>query len=475
MKRFIAIILTALLLLPLAACAGGQEPAPTAGPNTTASPDETSGPGGEDYVPDFGYNPDTDFDRRLGMNGNRSTVFETEDVYYWLLDNDGYLRYSEKDGSDGGVVCARPECVHDNGNAIAYHREKNCNGYVGSVTPYMWMLDGKIYFINDYEYITDREGTCGTIVRMDPDGTNKEVVKSIPKPKTPYGDGLNPQNYCYHRGMLYSFVFGGSIEQGEPSQPFVAMAFPLDGDEWQIIYDSGRDFHYGSIMPVGDYCYITDQAWSYADPSILEDDNYDGEVITGRNEDILLRWNSVTGELEELYRGNELGWIFLYWIDEEGNFYTISKYEEGVGSNRVLRLTDGEWEEVLNFDDPDMNYTIRSLSDGIVIARNYKEYNRDGMDPDIDIWIKRYDGTTVYKGKLPMAWLDTMETTKTLERSSLVCGDENELLCIFETTKRTPDRSNEPRTYVFVKYAITEDGLEEILLGTTYHEIVNDW
>ena len=202
MKK-ISLILTALLLLPLAACKkGGQEAAPTAAP------------GGEDYVPDFGYNPATDFDRRLGMNGNRSTVFETEDVYYWLQDDDGYLRYCEKDGSDGGVVCGKPECVHDNGNAISRHREKNCNGYVGAVTPYMWMLDGKIYFINYYEYITDREGTCGTIVRMDPDGTNKEVVKSIPKPKTPYGDDLTPQNYCYHRGMLYSFVFGGSIEQG---------------------------------------------------------------------------------------------------------------------------------------------------------------------------------------------------------------------------------------------------------------------
>ena len=110
-----------------------------------------------------------------------------------------------------------------------------------------------------------------------------------------------------------------------------------------------------------------------------------------------------------------------------------------------------------------------------MIARDYKEYNRNGMDPDIDIWIKRYDGTTVYKGKLPMAWLDTMEETKTLERAGLFCGNENELLCIFTTSKRTPDRSNEPKTFALVKYVITENGLEEILLGTTYHAIIGDW
>jgi hypothetical protein len=477
MKRFIAIILAALLLLPLTACAGGQEPAPTAEPgeNTAVPGEATAEPGVEDYVPDFNYNPATDFDQRLGMNGNMSTVIETEDVYYWLQDDDGYLRYCEKDGSDGGVVCGKPECVHDNGNPIAWHREKNCNGYVGATQPYMWMLDGKIYFINDYEYITDREGTCGTIVRMDPDGTNKEVVKSIPKPKTPYGEGFLPQSYCYHRGMIYSLVWGDFIDKSEPSHPFLVMAFPLDGDDWITIYDSGRDFHNGSIMPVGDCCYIVDNAWNFEDPSILYDENYEGEFIRAWNKTTILRWCSVTGEFETLHVGDELVGIFRYWIDEEGNFYTISKYEEGVGSNRVLRLADGEWEEVLNFDDPDIDYTIRSLSDGIVIARDYKEYNRNGMDPDIDIWIKRYDGTTVYKGKLPMAWLDTMETTKTLERSSLVCGDENELLCIFETRKRTPDRSNEPQTFVFVKYAITENGLEEILLGTTYHEIIYDW
>ncbi|MBR4743406.1 MAG: hypothetical protein IK082_04350, partial [Oscillospiraceae bacterium] len=275
--------------------------------------------------------------------------------------------------------------------------------------------------------------------------------------------------------MLYSYVFGGSIEGGEPSQPFLAMALPLDGDEWITIYDSGRDFHFGSIMPVGDYCYITDMAWSYADPSILEDDNYDGEVITDRNEEILLRWCSVTGETEELYRGNEMGGIFRYWIDEEGNFYAPEKYVDGVGSNRLLRLENGVWEEVINFDDPDMNYTIRSLSDGIVIARNFKEHDRNGMDPDIDIWIKRYDGSTVYKGKLPMAWLENVEKTPTLEGAELVCGDENGLLCIFETTKRNASRSNEPQSYVLVKYVIKDGEIEEVFLGMTYHEIINNW
>ena len=476
MKRISCIVL-ALLLFLLAACTPGQEKPegstePTA--NATAEPTETA-----PYVGDFSYDPATDFDQKLGMNGNWSTVIETDDVYYWLQNDDSYLRYCEKDGSDYGVVCGKPECEHDGGNPIRYHVEKNCNGYLGAPSSnYFWLMDGKLYYVDGSMWKTYRD-SCGVIMRMDLDGTNRELVKVLPKVNTVHGE-LHPQCFCYHRGMIYSFAFGGTIDSGEPSQPFVAVALPLDGEEWTTIYDSGEDFHYGSIMPVGDYCYITDTAWAYADPSILEDDDYDGEIVASRNEDIILRWCSVTGELETLYRGVELGGVFRYWIDGEGNFYVPEKYEEGVGSKRLLRLNDGKWEEVLSFDDPDVGYTIRSISDGIVIARNYEAYDREsyiknGDSTDIDIWIKRFDGTTVYKGKLPMSWLEAVPETPTFEGLQLFCGNENELLCIFETCKRTPSRSNEPQSFVLVKYLLTEGGIEEVLLGKTYHAIINDW
>ena len=110
-----------------------------------------------------------------------------------------------------------------------------------------------------------------------------------------------------------------------------------------------------------------------------------------------------------------------------------------------------------------------------MIARNHIIYSGP-LDPDIDIWIKRYDGSTVYKGKLPMEWLDEFTAQgMTLERASLVCGNENELFCEFELFKRNKDRVNEPQSFVLIKYELHDGEITEIPLGDVYHEIKQNW
>ncbi|MBO4878689.1 MAG: hypothetical protein J5544_00350 [Clostridia bacterium] len=456
MKKLFCIILTAAFVLPLAACAGGKEPAPTAAPGVTAAPGETSGPGGDAYVPDFSYNPETDFDKRFLMNGNVNTLLETEDVYYFLPSGDHFMHWCEKDGSDYGVLCGKPECMHDGGNGEA--KNTDCNGYLGMEgKQFSWIADGKIYYMQALP-LGRPEGCC-RIYRMNLDGTEHEFVRAVPWPETPYGDHMSPQRLIYHRGILYFLIFGGYIEEGEPMQPLMAAALPMDGDEISIMYDSGPVMaFYGELCPVGEFCYIF--AWG-------------GSQVTK-----ILRWSSVTEQTELLYEGDELGIIAKFWVDQTGTVYAASKYEEGVGQDAVLRLENGEWEEVLRFDDPDIHYSIRAVSDGIVIARDYREYERD-MDRDIDLWIRRFDGETLYKGKLPMAWIGELEEKYgghvKLEHSMLFCGNENEILAIYETWLPKPlGREYAPTCYVLVRYDITENGLNEVMLCETRHWIIED-
>ncbi|MBO4847647.1 MAG: hypothetical protein J5586_00640 [Clostridia bacterium] len=454
MKKTICVFIALLLLLSLAACTGKDKPAPTEAPDGTSQPQETQETA---RVPDFSYDPETDFDKRFLMNGNVSTLLETEDVYYFRPHGDHFMYWCEKDGSDYGVLCGKPECEHDGGNGEA--KNEDCNGFLGmDGKQFSWIADGKIYYMQGLPL--GRSEECCRIYRMNLDGTGHEFVRAIPWPETPYGDNMHPQRMIYHRGMLYFLLFGGYIEEGEPMQPLMAAALSLDGDEIKFMYDSGPVMaFYGELCPVGEYCYIF--AWG-------------GNLTTK-----IMRWSSVTEQTETVYEGDELGIIAKFWVDQTGTVYAASKYEEGVGQNAVLRLENGEWEKVMLFDDPDIHYSIRAVSDGVVIARDYREYERD-MGRDIDLWVRRFDGETLYKGKLPMAWIGELEEKYgghiTLERSMLFCGNENELLALYETLLPKPlGREFAPTCYVLVRYDITENGLNEVRLCETRHWIIEDY
>ncbi|MBO4847645.1 MAG: hypothetical protein J5586_00630, partial [Clostridia bacterium] len=71
MKRFFAIMIAAAMLLALAACKGKNDTSP----ETTSAPETTMAPGvtAEPYVGSHAYDPETDFDQKMGSNGNYST------------------------------------------------------------------------------------------------------------------------------------------------------------------------------------------------------------------------------------------------------------------------------------------------------------------------------------------------------------------------------------------------------------------
>ena len=91
MKRIICLVISALLLLPLAACAGkGTEdadaPGGTASPDGTAEPKSTDSPGSAPR--------EDDFDNRFGRG--YANLIETEDAYYYADFNGSYIYYYDK-------------------------------------------------------------------------------------------------------------------------------------------------------------------------------------------------------------------------------------------------------------------------------------------------------------------------------------------------------------------------------------------
>ncbi len=127
------LILAVLLLLPIAACKNiGYEAEPTAAPSTPA-PYE-SGMTYHDV-----YDPDTDFDNRLGRG--YPGFAESEDAYYYISSLGNYIYYYDKLSGERGVLCGKPECVHDE-----LELNEDCSGLVraGAVINY---YKGQLYYV----------------------------------------------------------------------------------------------------------------------------------------------------------------------------------------------------------------------------------------------------------------------------------------------------------------------------------------
>ena len=455
MKRYLC-ILTALLMLVLSACQTEPEKpaetaAPTAKPAEATDATEATEPPSEDrqFVGDFSYDPGTDYDARFAIVAE--DFFETEDAFYWHPEYDEYMRYAMKDGSDWGVLCPRPECQHDGGNAFRHNPE--CGGYIDSIMSCCGIYDGKLYYVSTDNRLTGSD-SCGVIFRMELDGSAHKRVGSIPSITDSTGHVVGPQCFCFHRGMIFMYALNWEVENGEPTSRTVYAVSPIEGGEYTIMYESseGRG---GCIDLMGEYCYIF---------NIYNDERGENGVCVE-----LLRWSMVTGELEKLSDSTEpyiLPNPGTLWMRGDGNVYTKGRFVKDRGVSSVMYLKDGEWEELLNFeDDGEVIYSLNWISDGIAIAQGFTGVGRFITEPDIDVWIKRFDGGTVFKGKLPMDWLESEEIAKgfKLYQISYAFGDEN--VFYYEFVLDPGSDGNRGET-VLVKYEMTADGPVSTIIGT---------
>lgn len=469
MKKTISLLLALVMLLTLSACKGGDKPGPLGSPeptqqaentgisDATAEPETTLSPGVLQYTGDLSYNPETDFDPRLG--NALDTFIDVGDFYIWHLSGDYYIRYADKSGGDWGVLCGKPECEHEYGGGPDNEPNKTCNAYIGSVQGSLWIDGDKLYYVNDWERVEGE--SLGGLHRLNLDGTGHEKVCMLPELLCSAGEALAPQRFYFHRGMIYCRASLFDVVDGEPVARSGYYALKPDGSECTTIFESstGRG---GYMAFMGEYCYVIDVSGSYDD---------DGNAYT---ENTLLRWSPNTQKAEVLYRGGD----FICpnpgeWFLSGGNIYLGEPRLRHEGSRGVMYLEDGGWEELINFEDPEIHYTTCCVSDGIAIAENYTEMDSESEDYvrgawkslDKDIWIKDFEGNTIYKGKLPMDWMGTCEEAAEMKEISwfYAFGNMDEIWVQFVL-----DNGNDHfmrHGNFLVKYVPVDGGLEATLTG----------
>ena len=466
MKRAFCIVL-ALLMLSISACVPGQEkPSETNAPTAIATAYATAEPGAaENPYPTqdparAAFDPDTDFNNLFG--GCKWFSFtETEDAYY--LHMHSFIRYFDKISGESGVLCPRPECEHD---AIAGNRSCSAYGDCHGLAYY----EGRLYWFCEYRY-----GRTWGIFSANTDGSEKRLVREIEITPELSGDCCA----FFHRGWLYLVVINMDVVQGTPGTTLRVCRVPIEREGYEEILSIPC-----LTLPQATLRFIGDDVYIFG--------NYDGVDTGGKKltdseiaelagsntvKLFVMRWNESMSGPELLYLNEDYGFwanIKSFWVERDGNVYfgsqRLSDPERDYDKTSnpfvysLIRVApDGSSEEVFDMFDGVLQYGINAVSEGVVIGT--EPVDRSTERNEAGIWVRRFNGETVFKGALPLEYRAGIadEYPHCFSLGSEYFGTEDWIVLGVE--ELFDDHPDGLRRYYCVKYDLTEDGPVETVIG----------
>ncbi len=395
------ILLLALLLLPIAACKNiGYEAEPTAAPSIPA-PYE-SGMTYHDV-----YDPFTDFDNCFGRG--YPGFAESEDAYYYISTVGNYIYYYDKLTGERGVLCGRPECLHDK-NEI----NEDCNGCIradGIINYYK----GQLYYTGYSDYGDSQ--VRRSLYRMEPDGTKRERLFPFTC-SIQYYPGIT----LIHRGKLYGWTNNSVVESAAPMQNANLSCWDIETGEYKLIYDRTDEVSNArlSVFCFGKYVYICD---SYFYPNDLER----GTTV------IILRWDTEKEELESVYRGDGYsGCYFNIWVESENRIFFAPIMEpDKSGSITVYCLCDSEVSAAV---------TVEGSYSAFLIDGAFLFFGRGvGLDEQYAL-ITDFEGSTLYEGDWDIDVLEALPGSPDCIGYSAVYGSKDTVYIVYELDYRKDPR-----------------------------------
>lgn len=343
-KRTIALILIFLFCLSLAACTGGGKPQKTEAPETskTAAPEASEPPHDRPFSEVF--DPETDFNNDLGRG--YMTILSTDEAYYSAGTSGTYLYYYDKLTGECDVLCAKPECTHD--ESID---NEGCGGYIHAYTSTtVNIYQDKIYYIG-----MEDGGRTFNMYRMELDGTGREKLFTFESDSY-----YVPQHAYIHRGMLYGVQWGERVDGAKPVIYWNVTCWDLRTGEYKVICeDDEMPWSEPTLYFIGDHVLIS------ASGSEETDDGREEITIKA------FRYDIGTGQTEKL--------LDLKGCDYSNGRYTIGApsedriYLANAYSGTVYLISEGELKEAFSvggvgsltlFSDKIVAGTFEHLFDG---------------------------------------------------------------------------------------------------------------
>ncbi|MBO4878639.1 MAG: hypothetical protein J5544_00095 [Clostridia bacterium] len=420
---------TALLLLAclflFSACAGkGTEDADA--PGGTTAPGSTDSPGSAPR--------EDDFDNRFGQGC--VNLAETEDAYYFSPPNGNYIYYHDKQAGDYGVLCAKPECLHDEGN------EKDCSGLAFICMKALNNWGGKLHFVGWDDTL---KKYC--LFGLSYDGSEREREAVLD-----YGEYTPlqiPNGFDYHRGMLYCFAQYETVTGGVPG--YATELFSMDPETGKLTRffaaedDAETRVGKPKFFCYNQYVYFLISKWYF-------DENVPNEIE-------LRRYDTETEQVEDVYCGvvdPQEGCIFRYWVESEDRIYLMPDSCRSGNTPKLYLISGGEMSLLHEFDMATGEYGVETvLFEGAIAFFAFR---------DERLKVCAYDGTVICDGPLDLSPLRELGPYENADIGYYedIYGDSTELFVSY-IVPGPSGRSNDYR-YCLVRYTFREGGAEAKLL-----------
>lgn len=370
-----------------------------------------------------------DFNNRFG--GGQSSVVETDNAYYFTPFIGYYLYYYDKASGERGVLCGKPECIHD-----AIMQNTSCNGYL--------CLDGTLGYWDDrLHFLTYYPGESGrnfSLLSMKLDGTDRraDVSTSLMIGSTYY----TPQRLDYHRGMLYSYCTNEIVRNGVPSCETCIFRMDPKTGELKKLFSLETDHSYSdpSLFYAGKYVYFS------LDHREKTDDNW----ITYLD---IRRYDIETEQIEDLYHFRKEGYLgarMRIWVDSEDLIYLMPYVMLDGDPSKLYQISGGELCVAVDFETEG----IGGISNGIAYVLS---------TPKNRMEVRRLDGSVIYSGAWELDSLRELISGKETDfYVSAAFGNENELLVSINMFKAS---NNPPSSTCLVKYDLTKSTPEATVLA----------
>ncbi|MBO4563678.1 MAG: hypothetical protein J5772_08735 [Clostridia bacterium] len=399
MKKLACFVLAVLMLLSLAACGGKDKPAePTAAPMDTGQSEDTAEPTLDPALAVF--DPETDFDNRFGMNYDR--LAETADAYYFSANESSYLYYYDKASGERGVLCPRPECMHDEGRGDA-----NCSGLLHKTCATFNMWDGRLH------YYGPESGQFSALYSMALDGSGR--TKDVEIEETGALAGITPQRLDYHRGKLYGYDLKSIVKDGEPYWGMYIFSIDAETGEFREIVTvlSKDDLTQPYLYYRTNSVYISYEEYVYNEQENSIEDFFWH----------VLRWDIYTEQLEEVAAvdGETLddpahAIERRIYIDDDGRIWSAPMRNNLEGPHRVSVIENGVFSDAFRFETTGACFLIENAAVTIFMSEHRWE-------------VRRLDGTLIYMGELDTSFLDDLIEGRTYKSDAIwsIMGNADEI------------------------------------------------